>query len=251
MKAPRCFHLLRNPSTKRDNRGWGFDCCLPVGCTPYYQWLFQPHIFYHLLSQTLFLVLGELCYWLVPYLWCLIWAVIHGIYRISSTLWVVLVCMLTSLQHERLWRVQKICFRAFCSSSFWCISYSARYSYPEYSYGSLLLCHGLFFVAPVHGVGFGSKFPSALSALQLVCQQGEISSGSWHSLQMTLGGGSHNWVWTGFDRCWHFWYCCRQIRLSIIALPNHLAPNWQMLWATPPLCCFVSLFGNLFEGKRL
>ena len=175
---------------------------------------------------------------------------ISRIYDVSSTLQGALVCILVSLLHGQLSRVQKICFRAFCSSSFWCICYSARLSRPEYSYSSLLFCHGLSFTALVHGVGSGSKLPLAFSALQLVHQRSKISSRGQHFLGMILCGGSHNWVQMGCDPCWHSWHCCRKIRPLVVALLNHLALNWQMLGITSPLCCFVTPSSHPFGVGR-
>ena len=167
MKVLRCVYHLNSLSTKQGSKGLTAGCCLLVGRIPRCQWLFQPYTFYYLLPQIiyLFLALIKLYYLLVSSLWCSTLVVIRRIHHVSSTLKVVLICMLVFPLHRELRRVQKICFQVFCSSSFWCISYSARLFCSEYSYGSLFLCHGFFFAAPLHVVDSGSKLPLALSAL--------------------------------------------------------------------------------------
>ncbi len=158
--------------------------------------------------------------------------------------------MLASLLHERLKKVQRTCFWASYSSSFWCIYCSARLSCPEHSYGSLLSCYGLYFAAPVRGEGSDSKLPSALLALLLARWLSEISRRGLYPLQKKLWGGSCNWIQTGCDRCWHYWCCCRQIPPLAIVLPNRFAPNWQMLSGTLLSCYSVSWSSCLFEGGR-
>ncbi len=136
MKAPKYFLLLGSPSTKRDSRGLAFGHLL-AGRIPRCRWLLWPHTSCCLLpqTQTHFLALAEL--YLLAFSWW--WpapAVTRGIHRISSTLQVALVCILASLLHGGLGRIQKTCSRASCSSFFWCTCCSARPSCPEHSCGS-------------------------------------------------------------------------------------------------------------------
>ncbi len=165
MKPFKYFLLLDSLFTKWDSRSLVFGC-LSLCHLPYCQWFFWSHTLFCLQPQISLALIACL---LAFSLWCPISRVTCRIHRISSIWYVVLVYRLVFLLRERLDMVWKTYSQVFCSTSFWCIYYSARFSCLEHSYDFLLLYRRLVSVAPMHKVGFDSKSLSAPLAWQIVC----------------------------------------------------------------------------------